>query len=325
MNDSKFCCLFSSYNNYELWPKLWFRKNKSDLSNKVIFNADCGSSEENLKLRDLIIEKCPYEIIDLDLKEDEHQTSSMRHFEKTIEYLEKNDIECDWLVWFTHDGYPTQENFWSLLEERLESLKEYKDTIGAFGFKTLNTPQNLSPRADSYARANLVQNIDKMPHPGWYTNLPEEYLESDHFVVESPVWVAFGINIALFKEYIQKDYQFKIEYFGDDIAYQFATKDIATVIFPDIIINHDCWEKNSLGIPNSGSGSKKYHANLRDFGDYGSLWKNKYKWSWGARTTRARDEFIENIEIYKGTLMEGFYNRSIFDGPLTLQEYYGTK
>ena len=105
----KFACFFSSYNNYLLFDKLWFKNNKSDLTNVLLFNIDCGSDRENLRYRDAILE--PLNIIDIELAD--NRRASHRHIEAIDQYLEKNKIECDWIVTFQHDCYPVQEDFWS--------------------------------------------------------------------------------------------------------------------------------------------------------------------------------------------------------------------
>ena len=147
----KFACFFSSYNNYLLFDKLWFKNNKSQLDDVLLFNIDCGSDEQNIRYREAILE--PLNIINLEAREDKRSTQ--KHLQLVDEYLTTKNVDCEWIISFQHDCYPIQENFWQLFEEKIKKLENFGDRVGCIGFKILNIPQNTSPRSDSYGRGNL--------------------------------------------------------------------------------------------------------------------------------------------------------------------------
>ncbi len=318
----KFSCVFSSYNNYLLFDKLWFKNNKSDLSNVMIFNIDCGSDKENLRYRDAILE--PLNIINIEVEE--NKRSTQRHFEVVDQYLTENKIECDWILSFQHDCYPIQQDFWNMFSQRLESLRNFEDNIGCVGFKILNIPQNTNPRSDSFGRGNILEDITNNRHFGWYMNLPSEYERAHHFVVESAAWVAVAINRRLFKEHIDPDHDFYLNLWADDVSHQFNKKNIATIVFPDLVMHHDSAAKNILGIPNSPDRSSFHKSKDNKAFNHHYYWKNKYGWRWGMRDGPGgqlrdpRQEYKEVSDRYKGTINEAIYNKKVSDGPISLTD-----
>ena len=318
----KFACFFSSYNNYMLFDKLWYKENKSSLDDVYVFNIDCGSDEHNLKYRDAILE--PLNIINLEANEDKRSTQ--KHFELVDEYLEQNKIDCDWILSFQHDCYPIQKNFWKLFEDKLKSLEQYEQDFGCVGFKILNIPQNTNPRSDSFGRGNIVENITGGRHFGWYQNLPSSYETADHFVVESAAWVAVAINRKLFRQHIKPDHDFYLNLWCDDVSHQFNMKNIATIVFPDLVMNHDSKAKNILGIPNSPDRSSFHKSSDNKAFNHHHYWLLKYGWRWGMRDGPGgeirdpRVEFGAVIDRYEGTINEFLYNTDINDGPVTLED-----
>lgn len=321
----KFCCFFSSYNNYLLFDKLWFKNNKSSLKDVPVFNVDCGSDEENIRYKNAILD--PLNIIDLNVVEDKRSTQ--KHIESVDEYLTQNNIECDWIVSFQHDCYPTQPNFWDMFAQRLRSLERHKDNIGCVGFKILNIPQNTNPRSDSLGRGNILGEITDKKHFGWYMNMPWQYDKADHFVVESAAWVAVAINRRLFKKHIEPDHDFYLNLWADDISHQFNKKNVATIVFPDLVMNHDSAAKNILGIPNSPDRSNFHKSSDNKAFNHHYYWKKKYGWRWGMRDgpggeiRNPREEYAAVRDKYKDTITEAIYNKSVSDGPIKLEDIMG--
>ena len=310
----RFACLFSSYNNYCLFDKLWFKNNKSDLEKTIIFNVDCGSNEQNIKYRNAILK--PLNIVDL--KVEDNKKSTQKHIQAVDSYLSENHIECDWIVLFQHDCYPEQKDFWSLLENKLSSIEKYKDKVGVVGFKVLDVPQNLNPRQDSYGRGNIING-----HYGWYKDLPKEYSQAEHFVVESTAWMAVAINRKVFREHVKPDYNFCLNLWGDDISHQLNCKNICSIVFPDLIVNHDSRAKNLLGIANSPDKSTFHQTDPKAY-QHHKFWKEKYGWRWGMRDgpggthRNPREEFGNVLQKYYGTINHVLYNRHINDGPVSI-------
>ena len=58
-------------------------------------------------------------------------------FEIAIDYLDKNNIDVDWLGVFTQDAFPMNENFWDVLDEKINKHKDFKKLVGSFGFNVL--------------------------------------------------------------------------------------------------------------------------------------------------------------------------------------------
>ena len=86
------------------------------------------------------------------------------------------------------------------------------------------------------------------PQYGWYSQLPDEWYEREHFFVESPYWTCVGFNRKLFREHIEIDSKFLFELWPDDIAHQFLKKGFYNISFTDLMVCHDHYFKKDVKV-----------------------------------------------------------------------------
>ena len=53
---------------------------------------------------------------------------------------------------FPIDAFPMNENFWDVLDEKINKHKDFKKLVGSFGFNDVD-------RNNRFGRGNLIQNI----------------------------------------------------------------------------------------------------------------------------------------------------------------------
>ena len=303
-----YCILFSTKNDIELIEKLLFKNSLSDFNDVLMLNTDAKSSEDELVKVEQV---CTRNNIHWINKDDLPAGIPMQNCVKLAdEWLTKHNIDVDWILHLHTDCYPTIEGFWEKLDYYLDKYSDFKETVGMFGFRIQGT---------KFGRGCLLQEILEPPHKGWYradsiTN--QKYEKEDYFVVESPEWCAAGINRKLFREHIVVDNNYKLNLWGDDLAYQFMYKGIYNVIFPKLPVIHDIEGKKELDKPES----YEYH-NIYSRDEEHKIFRDKWKFWWGVSNINLRQEFNEAWEFYSGTIQEKLFTSAISDGPKKI-EYY---
>jgi hypothetical protein len=305
--DKNYCIVFSTKNDIELIENLLFEKSAANFNDILMLNIDANSNKKQLAITDKVCKKNNIHWIN---KEDLISGIPMQNNIKLADdWLTNNNIDVDWILHFHTDCYPTIENFWEKLDYYLDKYRDFKETVGMFGFRVQGT---------KFGRGCLLQEILEHPHKGWYkedsiTQL--EYEKEDYFVVESPDWCAAGINRKLFREHIVVDNNYKLNLWGDDLAYQFMYKGIYNVIFPKLPVIHDIEGKKKLGEKESS----QYH-NLYSKDEEHKIFRDKWKFWWGVSNINLRQEFNEAWEFYSGTIQEKLFSSAISDGPKTIAD-----
>ena len=215
------CMLYSSRNDYNVLEEILYKKSSINFDNVIAFNVDCDSSTENMNVGKEIMKK--HNVINL-----EGGCSSIpmvKCVEMAFDYMDKNNIDSNWLMVNQHDIYFPQENFWSKLDTVLDNNKElFNEKVGTIGFSVRNLPNE---RDLCYGRGNLLDGM--IEREGFLINLPESYTNVEYFVTECSWYVSWLINRRLFRKFIIPDYNFILNFWGDDIAGQFMIHNIFNI------------------------------------------------------------------------------------------------
>lgn len=306
--------LVTSRNNYNFMEKFWIANFHRE--NYITLNIDEDSSEKEKKLGKYICKK--YNIIYLD----RDKRGMHNNLVTASEYFEPLGIE--WLIWFQHDCWPLQNNFISRFDELVSSGK--MDKFGTVGFNVLAT--------------DIVNNYDKqikLLEKGekpfgvlarsplscfskWYSGISSKTIKAiknykaykKPFAVESPAWVAIGMNIKKFKEYIKPSDDYQFFHAWDDIAFQFLNSNIYNIALPDFYVAHRPDLKPECNLPFKSvkaakNGDDTFH------GKWGHLevWKKRWGWDWENPKT-----FEIVRERYKNSLLNDFYGYDPEKGPI---------
>lgn len=313
----KIAFLFNSRNNYNLFEDIFFKYTDPDLSDYYIFNVDIDSDPDHrarwqtkLMPRDIIH-------IPSNINEDPNIVSACRTMEMCIDYIDKHSLDVEWIIWFSHDCYLIGSDFMQRLEQKLEENSRFKEEVGCIGFCDYNTVQVGSP---VYGRGMLIDGFDKYsPVARCYENLPEEYKNSDYFVVEAPWDNGAMFNVSLYKKHIVPDYEFKLYNWMDDISAQFGLLGIASITIPSLEMADLFREKPQYGIARSIKGFSEFHAETyRSAKKQPEHWRAKY--FYGRPPEPFRDDFQMAKRKYAGSVQEKIISWHIDDGPKTLDD-----
>lgn len=238
------------------------------------------------------------------------------------EYLDKNNIDINWILFFENDVFPFQPDFWDQLNKTLTSNSWLENKVGSFGFSSYQYYTkgiNRSPGNPVMGRGNLTQEILNPPYSGWYKELPEEYYDSDYFIVEVPNWQSICINRKLFNKYIQTDNRYDNRLLNfDDMAHQFMLYGLYNLCFPQLAVCHDGDNslKKAVNIINNSSYSRSNRSH--------EIFTERWGWNWGKRNTNLRNEFeysLNNSDFYNKTIQEKLFNISISNGPKIISDF----
>ncbi|HAI39496.1 MAG TPA: hypothetical protein DCM40_16005, partial [Maribacter sp.] len=262
--------------------------------------------------------------IEVDLQKDPDAKAVARDIEICIQHIEENNLDIEWLLWFSHDCYLIGDDFLTNLEKKLEDNPRFEDEVGMIGFCDYNQIEVGKPL---HGRGELVKGINEIGN-GWYQDLPKEYSESEYFVVEAPNDNGLLVNIKLWKKYIKPDNDFVLFFWGDDICAQFALNGIASITIPSLEMADLYRDKPAFGVTRSLSSNPRFHtenyANDPNNPPWERNWYKKYKFKraiiehWS--TNPIRKEFLEASDMYKGSIQEKIFNWHINDGPKTLDD-----
>ena len=314
MNKSKtgkIALLFESFNNYHLFEEIFFKHTTVDFSNYHIFNIDLNSNPEQKKLSRQVIEKYDLTEIEVD-SDDPNLYSAARCFEICDEYIESNGLDIDWILWFQHDCHLIGDDFLQRLEKKIEENPRFVEEVGTIGFKDYNTVKVGSPIC---GRGGLIREIMDLPHRGWYENLPAEYYEADHFVVECPQDNGVLFNRHLWKQHIIPDYNFMLFMWVPDVCHQFGLKGIPSITIPSFEMADLYREKEKFGVSRSTHSNSTFHKDDFKQKPWLAHWFKKYGWKKGDR-----DQFSSFEEKYAGSVQEIIFEWAISEGPRSLDD-----
>ena len=280
---------------------------------------DLNSTEEQIELSKEVFKKNG--IIDIPVDgNDQNIYSIERNIELCIDYIEKNELDIDWIIWCSHDGYFQGSDFMERFEDKLKNNPKFKTEVGVIGFRDEGTIEIGKP---CYGRGDLAPDIRKIGG-GWYQNLPAEYEQSDYFLVQAAHDNIVAVNVDLWKKHIKPDYDFILFTCWDDISMQFALKNMASITIPSLVVV-DCYrEKSMYGLQRSLNSSTMTHIDSYKKKSWHGVWTKKYKYKRG-RSGKGRPNELDSM--YNGTILEKIHGWYIMDdctdcegGPKTLED-----
>ena len=321
--------LFTSRNNYNLFDN-WI--DIVDTEGLEILNIDEDSTEENKIIGKKFCEKNNITYMDREKR------GMQWNFVTACEYYENKGIE--WILWFAHDCYPKNKQFFKHLNNCLQDPK-WND-FGVVGFNVLHNTSEMN--GWDYDN-NFLGHLCRSPlqiggayyrcagHGDSRAQLEKDDSFRKPFAVESIKWDVGLFNISQYKKYIEPSDDFHFFHAWDDICYQFSYNNVYNLCMPQFAFAHNQWLKPKFGIPRSspGKGDKGQTYNINKDGEsvevqggeeevreyfYGKwghheVWKERWGFDYGDRTT-----FESVKEHYKGTLIWDFYYHDPINGPL---------
>jgi len=309
----KVAFVFNSRNNYHLFDQMFFRMSACDFTNTLMFNVDIDSTQEQKEYGRQLCKQ--YGIIDINMDDDPLRVSVPRTFDKVFDYVESHNLGIDWIMWASHDNIIEDKDFLINLNNFVES-KEINDKVGVIGFAVKNHEID---GETVYGRATLIKEaISK--YKGSYKNLPESFLKSDYFIVESVCFTNMLVNRKLYRRFVTSDYNFKLFVFGDDISFQFMMNNIVSITVPSLEIVDGSRAKEVFGVNRAYDSYLKnnnyYH--LDNTLDHTRLWFDK--WGFSLFREEAREQIKNNMSRFQNTLIEKILDWDIDDGPKTLKD-----
>lgn len=311
IKEGKIALLFISRNNYQLFDEIFFKHTTVDFSNYYIFNIDLNSSEEQKQKAQTVFAK--HDIINIPVdRDDPNLLSAERDMELCIQYIEKNNLDVDWIMWFSHDCHLIGDDFLEKLEGKLRTNPRFEKEVGLIGFCDYNTVKVGSP---IYGRGGLLDGIMNHPHKGWYENLPCEYEEAEYFVVECPQDNSVLFNRKLWKKFIKPDYDFVLFLWVEDISAQFGLNGICSITIPSLKMADLFREKSKFGVSRSTVGNSKFHGDDYKKKAWINYWFKKYSWS-----KRNRGQFKDAFSFYENSIQKKIFQWKVSDGPKSLDD-----
>ena len=314
----KFVVLYCNKNQYEMMEEFAFKYSPVDFSKVDILIYDDNSVDEQKdKLRGLCDKYSNIKWINPDVTKNAI-APNLTVFEKCNEYLSKNNIDTNWMLFFENDVFPFQSNFWEEVNRVIEEYDFLEERVGSFGFSSYQRFKDgikRTPGSPTIGRGNLVGGILEPPTSGWYKDLPDEWYNTDYFVVESVNWQSICVNRKLFNEHIEIDERYDNRLLNcDDLAHQFMFKGFFNVVFPKLSVYHDSGmlkEGINLTINHSYSRSNNSHE----------IFTDRWKWSWGKRNTDLRNQFNLSFPRYMDTIQDKLFNMNVKDGPKRIEDF----
>ena len=319
--------LYCNKNQYEMIEEFAFKYSSVDYSevNILIFD-DNSTSEQKSKLSQLCLKYDNITWINPDVNSNV-SNPVVNAFKCADKHLIKNNTDVDWILFFENDCFPFQDNFWTELDKTIKVHSFLKEKVGTFGFSSyqkFEEKQNRVSGSPVIGRGNLLNGILNPPHSGWYKELPNEYYDSDYFVVEVPNWQSICVNRKLFREKINIDLEHRDRLLSmDSIAHQFMSKNIFNIVFPKLAVYHDSGELKKdikLSIDNSYSRSNKS----------AEIFEKRWGWKWGYRNKLLRSQFESNLtfwsdkkDMYQNSIQSKLFNMHINEGPKKIEDFEG--
>lgn len=307
----KVCFVFNSRNNYTLFNDMFFKWSKCNFDNVLMLNVDIESTEEQKRIGKQICKN--YGIVDINMDDDPLRVSVPRTLEKAFDYIEENNLDIDFVMWWSHDNFIPQNDFFERFLDFVYNNKEdINNKVGVIGFGVRDI---VELNKFCYGRGSLVKGTT-----GWLQNLSNDYLDREYFIVESSCFTSVAINRKLYRKYIKSDYNFKLYVWGDDVSHQFARNNVASITIPNLYFIDGWRTKPAFGTCRAYDSflNKNNYFHLDNTNDHIELFFQK--WKFHLSEPRCRDEFSKNIELYRGTLQEKLYNWDILEGPKILKD-----
>jgi hypothetical protein len=330
----KFKILFTSKNNYDLLEN-WMI-NYSDYSLPEIINLDLGSQESQKEIGKKICDK--YSIKYLVAEKTEFQHNLFQVF-KTLN-------KDSYILYLHQDCFPTEKDTFLKIDNYL--IKNDLSEFGLIGFNIYHDKE-IKYFKESNLRPMTTSRCVLQKGNGYYMRYPkgskvdyQNFIKTKTFAVENIMWTALLISSKSFFKNIKIDLDFNFFFAPDDMAYQFLSKNVFNIVFPDINFIHDQKIKTKYNLPkDSPLGDKKEVEKL--YGKYigvEKMWKKKWGFEYNLKkTTRIlNNRFLKKIllilapSVYsnletiarsdfkklgiKDGLLNNFFNHDPSKGPL---------
>jgi len=313
-NNSSVIAFVSSRNNYAMLKGEVLKHINSD--EVELINVDDNSIPEQIELGKKICQKYNIEFL-------ENEQAGVQWATQTvINFINKNRPKCKILVCFQHDNYPISKDFFRRLNN-IANKNDLKD-VGLIGFNVLDFGKYTKWSYLKYLLGYRPLGMIGMLHlsiaerdsrwlcPKKQPELIKNEKWKKPFFVEFPMWAAIGINVENWNKYITPSSEYQFHLWLPDVATQFNSKNIGSIVHPGLYCFNNQWLKLKYGIPkNSALAAKK--GNSFYFGEYSPFeaWKSRWGWEY----EKARDTFP--IDKYKDTILEKFFKNNIKDGPIS--------
>ena len=313
-----FVVLYCIKNQYEMIEEYVFKHSSCDFSKVDILIYDDNSVDEQKdKLRELCNKYSNIKWINPEVNSDTNN-AVVSSFQSCDDYLLKNNIDTNWILFFENDVFPFQNNFWEELNTTIEKHSFIDDKVGLFGFSSYQDFKGGVKRTTNnptIGRGCLLDGILEQPHSGWYKDLSDEWYDTDYFVVEVPNWQSVCVNRKLFRENIEIDLNHSHRLLSvDSVSHQFMYKGFFNLVFPKLSVYHDSGELKkdiNLTIDNSYSRSNNSHE----------VFKDTWGWSWGYRNKDLRSQFNSSFPKYVDKIQDKLFNMNVKDGPKRIEDF----
>ena len=311
MNKKNIIIYVSSRNNYDMLEGEVLKN--IDFEGFEFINVDDGSCKEEVDKGKKICQK--NDIVFLHNKSRGVQFST----QTLIDFINENRKECKWIICFQHDNYPLTKNFFNRIDDLIKNGSI--DEFGALGFNLLDI--NKYTR-NSYKEWKAGKKPLGLLGIDVFSSSAQRYLchkrnrialdnpkeWSKPFIIEFPVWAVAGINVKKWNNFVSPSLDYEFHLWFPDVMMQLNCANSPCLILTDLYCMNNQQLKQKYGIPkNSAKGAIR--GNSYYFGSYGPHLKNfKKRWGWAYEIGRSSLE--ENLERYKGTLIEEYYKNDIF-------------
>jgi len=316
MNKDNLIVYVSSRNNYDMLKGEVF---KIDFEGFEFINVDDESIIEEQNKGKKICEE--NNVIYLQNKSRGVQMAT----QTLIDFINKNRLNCKYVICFQHDIKPITKNFFSRISKVIESGEI--DDFGAIGFNVIDNGKYTENSYQEFLEGKFpcgmlgLCHLSRLsPSTRWISPVHNKTLVNIYkniespFIIEFPMWAAIGININIWNKIIipTTDYHFHLWF--PDIAMQLNINNKPLVVFPRLYCLNQQESKEAYGIPNN-SAQSAMQGNSYHFGEYGPHLENfKKRWNWDYENVSAT--FPK--EQYINTLLNDFYNHDPYKGPLKI-------
>lgn len=315
LNKDSIIIYTSSRNNYDMLEGEVLKNINTE--GYEFINVDDKSSSDEIKKGKSICDQ--HKIVFLENKDRGVQMAT----QTLVDFINDNRPNCKWIVCFQHDIYPISQNFFSQLNEYIQSNK--LDDFGIVGFNvldrggyTLNSLQEFNEGKSPLGMIGMCHLSVRNNSKRWLcTKRQTELLKKDvwriPFIVEFPMWAAVGINVSNWNDSITPTNEYHFHLWLPDIAMQFNYKNQPCLILPDLYCLNDqsLKEKYDIG-KNSAQGA--IQGNEYHFGEYSNFNAWEERWGWHYEDVYKNFNKIQNH--YSDTLISKFFNHDISTGPL---------
>ena len=282
---------FASKNNYDLLENWLLNYIDYVPAGINILNLDLGSCESQKIRGKQICEK--YNLIFIKARKTEFQDNIHQIFE------ELNIIEINNLLYLHQDCFPIDKNTFLKINSIPE---EYNiENYGLIGFNIYHDIEiskiDILNKYMTTSRTVLQKgNGYYMSHPKGSRVNYDNFIENKPFVVENIMWTAMLLNKKSFLKNINIDLRFNFFLAADDMAYQYLSKNIFNVVFPNIRFKHDQNIKTKFSLPKDSPLGKKEDIIIR-YGrtDHHIIWNQK----WGFKYDVSKVFNLYNNKIIK--------------------------